>query len=201
MANNKRGSTRRERLRKQRRSQKKKNRVIITVVVIAVIAVAALFVRNATRKPIGESVKIMGNSNHFPDGAEIEYNTNPPNSGPHYNSDMPAGFYDEDSPEATGILNPEGHLVHNLEHGYVIIWYNCGVLDDASCTELKSEINAVMDVESTKVIAFPWYDTAEPVVMTSWGQMLRMEEFNSEEALNFIKSNRSHPRAPEPNVP
>lgn len=191
----------REKRRQRRRQDKLKNRTIIAVVVIAAIVVVVLIVSNALRKPVGESVEIMEVIDHFPDRAEIEYSTNPPTSGSHYAQGMPAGFYDEDSPEVTGLPYPEGHLVHNLEHGYVIIWYNCGVLDDAGCAELISEIKALMAEESDKVIAFPWHDMDEPVVVTSWGQMLRMETFDGEAVLNFIQINRSHPRAPEPNVP
>jgi hypothetical protein len=191
----------REKRRQRRRQDNLKNQTIIAVVVIAAIVVVVLIVSNALRKPVGESVEIMEVIDHFPDGAEIEYSTNPPTSGSHYSQGMPAGFYDEDSPEVMDIPYPVGHLVHNLEHGYVIIWYNCGVLDDAGCTELKSEIRALVAEESNKVIAFPWNNMAETVVLTSWGQILRMETFDREAVLNFIQVNRSHPRAPEPNAP
>ncbi|MDZ4284196.1 MAG: DUF3105 domain-containing protein, partial [Patescibacteria group bacterium] len=47
------------------------------------------------------------------------YTSNPPTSGPHYPDAIKAGVYDE--PVA------EEYLVHNMEHGHVILWYHCPV--------------------------------------------------------------------------
>jgi hypothetical protein len=55
------------------------------------------------------------------------------------------------------------------------------------------------DAGNLKVIAFPWSSVDVPVVMTSWGQMLRMESFDLASANEFIRTNRN--RAPEPQAP
>jgi hypothetical protein len=90
--------------------------------------------------------------------------------------------------------------VHNLEHGYVIFWYNCRRLDQAACDEMKSEIQAVMnEFDGVKLIAFPWDSIDTPIVLTSWGQMQPMERFDEAQARSFIRRNRYH--APEPNAP
>lgn len=52
------------------------------------------------------------------------YNSNPPTSGPHLPTWVKAGVYS--SPQS------EGELIHSLEHGYVIISYNCNVHLNAS---------------------------------------------------------------------
>jgi hypothetical protein len=127
------------------------------------------------------------------------YNSNPPTSGKHYANEYEAGFYDENSPEAQ-VPYPEGYLGHNLEHGYVIIWYNCDLNSDEECSLLKGQIKSVIDdAKIFKVLAFPWKTIDEPVVMTSWGQIERFDNFDPEAALNFISRNRNH--APEPNAP
>jgi hypothetical protein len=65
---------------------------------------------------------------------------------------------------------------------------------------LKVEIQEAMDrVDNTKVIAFPWDSIEEPVVMTSWGQMLRLDTFDVDRAVGFVERNRY--RAPEPDAP
>ncbi len=51
--------------------------------------------------------------------ASTTYNSNPPSSGPHLPTWVKPGVYDK--PQS------EGELIHSLEHGYVIISYNCGV--------------------------------------------------------------------------
>jgi hypothetical protein len=65
---------------------------------------------------------------------------------------------------------------------------------------LKGQIKSVIDdAKIFKVLAFPWKTIDEPVVMTSWGQIERFDNFDPEAALNFITRNRNH--APEPNAP
>lgn len=51
--------------------------------------------------------------------AKFYYNSNPPTSGPHLPTWVKAGVYD--APQS------EGELIHSLEHGYIIINYNCNV--------------------------------------------------------------------------
>lgn len=51
--------------------------------------------------------------------ASYQYNSNPPTSGPHLPTWVKAGIYD--TPQS------EGELIHSLEHGYVIVSYNCNV--------------------------------------------------------------------------
>jgi hypothetical protein len=54
-------------------------------------------------------------------------------------------------------------------------------------------------VGNFKVIGFPWPSIEEPVVMTSWGRLLRFEEFDTDIAEQYVKNFRN--QAPEPNAP
>ena len=124
-----------------------------------------------------------------------EYNSDPPTSGPHYPNEAQVGFYDTNSYQY-----PAGYLIHNLEHGYIIFWYNCGLLDEAACTDLKSQIKSVMDeVNNVKVIAYPWDSLDVPVAMTSWGRLQKMETFDAVQARTFYTTNLN--KSPEPNAP
>jgi hypothetical protein len=61
-----------------------------------------------------------GNNVHEPDGTVVDYESVPPSSGPHWGAPaFPArAFYTaRDRPEME-------QLVHNLEHGYTILWYD-----------------------------------------------------------------------------
>lgn len=95
----------------------------------------------------------MNSSPHIPtDSDPGQYNSDPPTSGLHYAVEAQAGFFDENI-----YTYRAGYLVHNLEHGYVIFWYNCDLLDESACSELKSQIRSVMDnLGGTKMIAYPW---------------------------------------------
>jgi len=82
---------------------------------------------------------------------------------------------------------PAGYLVHSLEHGYIIFWYNYEVLDDIACTQLKAETQSVMEQANMfKVIAYPWSSIDVPLVMTSWGRMMRYETFDAKDAYAFV---------------
>ena len=119
---------------------------------------------------MGQSIAIMAQTNHVQEGTDPNPNiSNPPTSGKHYASEYNAGFYDTSNPEATS-THPEGYLVHNLEHGYVIFGYNCDLVTD--CANLQNQIRGVLDAENNfKVISFPFNSINCPVVLTFWGQM------------------------------
>lgn len=172
----------------------------IGLVVIAVGAVVVGLIQQNNTQIVGELVPIMSSVEHH-DGVEIEYNTSPPTSGEHYSNPIPAGFYDENSFEASEVAHPESYIVHSLEHGYVVVWYNCANLDAAECSDLKADIKNVVDENPEKVIVFPWADMEEPVVLTAWGIIMRLDEFDADSVRSFIKANKSNPRAPEANVP
>jgi hypothetical protein len=187
-------------MREKRRRRKTITRIIWGAVAIILIAVIGYFVWNALKPAAGQTVPIMADTGHVEEGQDPgPYNTDPPTSGRHYANELEAGFYEEaDRDSISGF--PEGYLVHNLEHGYVIFWYNCDLVTDGECTELKSQIRSVLDRENNfKVIAFPWDSLKVPVVLTSWGQMQEFETFNPELAQSFVRQNRN--QAPEPLAP
>ncbi len=148
---------------------------------------------------LGEVIPPTGAGDHITDDVNPNpYNSNPPTSGHHYARWLDAGFYEVVKP-ADGPF-PEGHLVHNLEHGYIIFWYNCKIVSDSECATMKSQIKAVMDsAQNFKLIAYPWESINVPVAMTSWGYRLMMKTFDANLAKSFIDQHRN--RAPEPNMP
>ena len=118
-----------------------------------------------------------GARDHRADGEAIEYASAPPTSGPHYA--VPASFnrkfYTEsDRPEIE-------RLVHNLEHGYTILWYDPAVLDDQESTmrDLATKVTAadseLAEEVAGKFLIAPW-DTArgefpegKSYALTHWG--------------------------------
>jgi hypothetical protein len=188
--------------RKARRKKGKTKRNLLWIGIGIVVAIIIGFVAWTIFKPAaGESVPIMANAgDHVQPGSDPgPFNSNPPTSGRHYGQEFEAGFYEETDSEVQNEF-PEGYLIHNLEHGYIIFWYNCDLLDEASCSNLKSQIKGVMDeFNNFKVIGFPRSTIEVPLVMTSWGRTLPFDTFNADAASDFVRSNRN--RAPEPNAP
>ena len=77
----------------------------------------ALQPKAVTGKAQGKSVQELGR-NHVTDISGINYNSNPPTSGTHFPIWAKRGVYKQ-------VLS-DGMLIHSLEHGYVVISYNCG---------------------------------------------------------------------------
>ena len=189
----------REKRRARRKQEKLKTYIIIGGIVIIGLLVIYALALPALRQPIGEVAPEMP-ANHVEEGADPgPYNTDPPTSGPHYASELEAGFYDESDLDEIGPY-PEGYLLHNLEHGYIILWYNCDLLEEDECRELKEQIQDVLQRNrNNKVIGFPRHSIDFPLVLTSWTRMLPFEEFDNDLANRFVRNNRN--KAPEPNAP
>ena len=98
--------------------------------------------------------KSSGDQDHQPDGTPIKYAVSPPSSGSHYQVWAPFGkrFYtDGDRPAI-------GNLVHNLEHGYSLLWYDETIAKDGDKVELVERISKAKlpDTAKDKFIAAPW---------------------------------------------
>lgn len=196
----KKGSTYKQLRREEQRKKQMQTRILWIVVTSIALAGIGYVLWSAFRPSIGEAATIMADTGHVPEGEDPgPFNTNPPTSGKHYAGELDAGFYDENELVSYGEY-PDGYLVHNLEHGYVIFWYNCDLLDDSDCEALKGQLKNVIDAENEfKVIAFPRASIDHVVVATSWGKFHEFENFEPERAREFIRRNRN--KAPEPNAP
>lgn len=192
--------TMRDQRRERHRRQQARSRILWWVGGLAVVVALGWLGYQALRPGVGEAVEASAAGLHVPEGTDPgPYSTDPPTSGVHYPGTLDAGFYDEDD-VATMPAFPVGYLVHNLEHGYVIFWYDCEGLEPAACAELKTSIQATLgQFDEVKVIAFPWPSISEPVVLTSWGRLLRLDSYDAAAAAAFVRANRN--RAPEPEAP
>jgi len=70
---------------------------------------------------------------HVPIGTDITWSSNPPSSGPHY--PIWAAYQAYASPV------PRGYYVHDLEHGAVVLLYNC----PSGCPDVVAALQAVSD--------------------------------------------------------
>ena len=190
-------------IREARKAKQRKSRVRNMLIWgglgLVVVVVVGILVWNAIRPAAGDAIPVLS-SEHVADNQPLgAFIGDPPTSGDHYANNLPADFYHEGD-LARLPSNPEGYLIHNLEHGYSIFWYNCELLDETGCGVLKGQIQTVMDeFNGFKLIAFPWTTSEVPLIMTSWGRMQKFDAFSAEEARQFITRNRN--RAPEPNAP
>ena len=188
---------------KEQRQQTRARRRLLSRLAWGAVALVFLSVLgygawNLLRPKPGQSVPQQARTHIQVGDAHEPYNTDPPTSGPHAGT-VRADFY-ETAP-------PDENLVHNLEHGYVVIWYNCTELDDAGCQSLKTQIRGVMNrakpvvvaSDIKKLIAAPRPQMDARIALTSWGRIDKLDEFNETEIMEFINDFRE--RAPEAGAP
>lgn len=89
---------------------------------------------DAGSAPVGEcDVRVTERAptefTHVANCTELAFDTDPPSGGQHYQSWAAFGVYD--------FPVPPGFLVHSLEHGAVVLWYNCpeGCADEVAQAE------------------------------------------------------------------
>ena len=147
---------------------------------------AALAAAGATR--LGDTaVGVLENRGHLPLGQEVTYATPTPASGPHSPRDVEPGFYDA--------LPSRTLLVHNLEHGDVVVYY------DRPGPEVLATLRRWarrFDQPFQGLVVVPLEGLGAKVVLTAWGQRLELEPFDPELAAAFIDRYRG--RGPERRV-
>ncbi len=192
------GQSRREMREAERHRKRLLQRAAMVLAGVVALVLAGYAVWGQLQPKPGQSVPQLPRT-HIQLGVPHEpYNSDPPTSGPHAGP-VEAGFYDA--------APPDENLVHNLEHGYVVIWYNCSALDEAGCEALKTQIKAVMDrarpvvvtTNAKKLIAVPRPTMDARLALTSWGRIDKLSSFDDMRVMEFVTRLRN--QAPEPGAP
>jgi hypothetical protein len=107
----------------------------------------------------------------------VEYQTMPPTSGPHFPDPTAPGFY---------TTRPAfGYLVHSLEHGSVVIYYDPAQLSPEIEKSLRAFIKANSDTE-IGIAAVPDADYKYPFILTAWDKMLGLDKYDPRVVRAFL---------------
>jgi hypothetical protein len=87
----------------------------------------------------------------------VNYPTNPPTSGRHYLEPVPDDAYAE-APQ-------DEELVHNLEHGRVIIWFKPGLPE-----EQRADLKALFDEDEYQMLLVPRPNMPYDVAASAWNR-------------------------------
>lgn len=134
------------------------------------VAAAAASCDAATNDPTSGSAVHVGPGTNQPNITKIKYSTVPPSSGEHFvvpeSPSLP--FYTtKDRPRIET-------LVHNLEHGYTVVWYTAD-LPAAQQEDLRKIADLARQETSGKFIVSAWDDSygtlpaGKTVAMSHWG--------------------------------
>ena len=142
--------------------------------------IAALMVQ-PTDGPI--RVDAMPSRHHFPPQLKITdvipggYSTVPPTSGRHWGAWSDCGFYNHPLPDEL--------LVHNLEHGNIIVSYN--LASDAEVAELRAAVEAIPLAREFAIVRRYLAIPEGMVAITTWGVLDRMEGVDPERIARFFE--------------
>jgi hypothetical protein len=141
---------------------------------------------------VGRKITDEGH-NHAAQDAPLTFQSRPPSSGTHYPTWV----------QTYGLLDPApptGNWVHNLEHGAVVILYNC----PEGCPEIVKQLGELYPTlplgpnargARARVLIVPYTEMDAKVAAVSWGWLLEQPELNTDELRKFVEQHMD--RGPE----
>jgi hypothetical protein len=127
---------------------------------------------------IGIPQPVMPSAYHV-DGKTVSYSTLPPTSGDHWSAPAQCGFYD--SKELADEV-----IVHNMEHGNVVINYN--ISDESQKSHLK-ELHSQLSGSNEWLVTRPYKEIPEgSITLTAWGISDEFEGVNEERITRFVET-------------
>ena len=136
---------------------------------------------------VGTPVSVMGNE-HIATGILFsDYNSIPPTSGPHWAEPARCGSYDAEIPDE--------QLVHNLEHGNVVISYN--LPNEGEAGRLIRFLETLPGLETWAVVR-P-YSKISPgtIAMTAWGVIDHISGVDEQRIETFFLAYAGNRLSPE----
>jgi hypothetical protein len=181
------------------------------VLVVGVIVVALVLLFGSGENPNAGTIVPDAGQTHVSQGvncrapasaAQAEecgggdpYTSLPATSGPHWNGPANWGVYS--TPQI------ETQLIHNLEHGGIVIWYAAERVPAEGIDTLTQYVNTQVASGISgrfKFLLSPWPGPDElpaPIVVTAWRYMLELEEADTAAIDEFARAH--YGRSPEPN--
>lgn len=102
-----------------------------------------------------------------------EYSSIPATSGIHAPVSAPCGIYREEIPEM--------FVVHTLEHGAVVVYYQPAQVDEATL----AEVEGVARTMATHIVVAPFSNMLTPVALVAWGHLAARPSLEVEEVRSF----------------
>lgn len=182
--------SRRRQIRSARQAQQRRRQLLLigggVLALALVVGAVAVLSSMAEASAPGVAVPIQGQEHIALGQSHPPYNSDPPTSGWHYPTSLAAGFYEEPHPDEL--------LVHNLEHGHVVISYDCGKLAD--CAQAKEQLRGIFDrYDGWKVTVVPRENVDAAIALTAWGRIDKLDGFEEARITAFIDAWRD--RGPE----
>lgn len=166
---------------KQRARYAGRRRVPWPVVIglAAVLVLAFFIVRSLDIGAPGERIAVAGVGQHVPEGQAVQYTAVPPVGGAHWPSPASWGTYPAQLPDE--------RVVHNLEHGGIVIDYNGIPADDVR--KLQSLLLSYPRdrYNEVKLVIQPYNKIAPgTVALTAWGWRELLSAYDEQAIRAFL---------------
>ena len=150
------------------------------VAAAAVVVGGVWWARSASQgSQLGQEFANQGQE-HIAVGAKhAAYNSSPATSGPHYVQPKPWGAYSYEIDQET--------LVHNLEHGGVVIQYNPELLKVS-----PSKLEAIQAKFPNKTVVTPNSTLKVALALTAWRRLYTLDTFDETKITDFIQRYKNH---------
>lgn len=153
---------------------------------VLVIGGIWLVARSGGQGARGQHFPIQGQQHIQPGQTHPAYNSDPPTSGWHYDTPLAAGFREQPAADE--------QVVHNLEHGHVVISYDCSKLTD--CQGVKEQLRRLAErYRNWKITIVPRQNADAAIALTAWGWLDKLDGFDEARIAAFINAWRD--RGPE----
>jgi len=141
---------------------------------------------NENLPALGVEIAIPNEGNdHVPTNTQVSYDANPPASGPHWSEALGVapvnpGFFE--------LTVEEEQWIHNLEHGYVVILYDC----DPCAASLLEDLQDFFDdappspnFGNVKMVITPYDGLPYSITAVAWDIQLHLDAFDEEVLTGF----------------
>jgi hypothetical protein len=167
-----------------KKTNKKTGRNLFLIILISVIVLLALIAyltnRSNSKAFLDQHIDLSVQSFPAEGRGHVEgtvtYKTFPPTSGDHNINPATYGYYE--------VAVPFENLVHSLEHGDIVIYYDKSKLSEQDINGLK-EVSKITH-KGSGVEVVPNSDIDKPIVLTAWTKMLKLDGYDEAKIKQFM---------------
>lgn len=156
--------------------------ILVVVIILGFVIYALTRSEKLAPKPpaLAEEKHDNQGQQHIAQSQEhVAYNSNPPSSGPHYVQPTPWGIKDSEIADET--------LVHNLEHGGIIITYQPN-LDPAKVNQLRDVFNKLpksKQFNEIKAVLVPRSKDNHAIQLAAWTWTMNLDDVDEAKIVQF----------------
>ena len=144
--------------------------IAVAVAIIVVVGAVAWFARGERSDQSVLEGRVLAfaseGSIHVRYGERVNYRSNPPHSGPHYDTPANPAFYRSQIPDEV--------VVHNLEHGHVVLYYMPGSLTQED-EDYVAALARTYTATWAAFLAVPRAEMDHPFVLAAWRHLMPLE--------------------------